>query len=154
MKIFIYIIFLEYIKISFSTTPLWNFEASSYDLLKETNNYEYEYMVNTGTVWGQNNVGKFTIYKKIYKINGVIKQENILNLNFTNELRNYSTEYEDIESAYINDRNTYFICPKGRFHVHFYSRYNGTNGIISFNLQDDTNWDLKCYYQYQQSIFK
>ena len=115
MKIFIYIIFLEYIKISFSTTPLWNFEASSYDLLKETNNYEYEYMVNTGTIWGQNNVGKFTIYKKIYKIDGVIKHENILNLNFPNDLRNYSTEYEDIESAYINDGNTYFICPKEDF---------------------------------------
>ena len=149
MKILIYIIFLEYIKISFSTTPLWNFEASSYDLLKERNSYEY--IVNTGTVWGQSNVGIFTIYKKIYKINGVIKQENILNLNFTNELRNYSTEYEDIESAYINDGNTYFVCPKGKFHVHYYSRYNGTNGIIYFNLKNDTNWDLKCFYQYQEN---
>ena len=140
MKAFIYIIFLVYIKISLSTTPIWNFEAASYNLLKNEDNY----LIKSGTIWGVSEDGGFEIYKKIYKNNGVIKEENNLILHYNYK---YSTKYEDIESAFLNEKGTYFICPKGKFHVYFYNRINGTNGILSVNLLNDTNWDLKCFYQ-------
>ena len=145
MKAFTYIIFLVYIKISLSITPFWNLEAFSYNLL------EGNYLIKSGNIWGEGNDGGFEIYKNIYKNNGVIQQEHYIILNY---IYKYSTEYEDIESAYLNEKGTYFICPKGKFHVHFYNRNNGTNGILSVNLNNDTNWDLKCYYQlYEHTLF-
>ena len=87
--------------------------------------------------------------KKYLKKNGVIVQENTLNLN---NLYYLNTNYEDIESVYLNIKGTYFICPKGKYHVHFYNKNNHTTGILSVNLIDDSDWDLKCYYQYQEKM--
>ena len=145
MKAFTYIIILVYIKISLPITPFWDFQASSYDLFQD----ELNFLIKSGTIWGEANDGGFEIYKNIYKNNGVIQQDHYIILNYNYK---YPTDYEDIESAYLNEKGTYFICPKGKFHVHFYNRNNGTNGILSVNLYNGTNWDLKCYYQLYEHI--
>ena len=150
MKFITFIIFLEYIKISFSTLPLWNFTASSYDLLEGVS---HEDDVSSYNIWGYNPNGyeQYRMHRKIYKhSNGSILQENTL---YLHNLEPLQTEYEDIESAYVNPNGTYFICPKGRFHAQYFNKNNKTRGIIineSFKVKN--NWDLKCFYQYNEHI--
>ena len=90
------------------------------------------------------------MHRKIYKNDdGSIKQENTL---YLNDLV-LSTNYEDIESIYVNSGGTYFICPKGKFHVHYYNKNSNANGNIKpENFKENNNWDLKCYLQFQEDI--
>ena len=80
-NILIYILFLEYIKISFSLVPLWNFENSAKDLLKSSS--KYEYIVSSGTLWGKedNFDETYTFKRIIYKRNDIIMQEHQLFIN-------------------------------------------------------------------------
>ena len=142
--LFFYIIFLKFTELLFSVIPLWNFENAAHDLLSNKN--EYEYTVSSGNIWGENSE-LFEIKRKIYRQqNGTIKEENRL---YLNNVDFGLTKYDDIESAFLNNNGTYFICPKGKFHVHFYNKNNGTNDIINLGINSNY-WDLKCHYQYQE----
>ena len=144
MKIFfISILFSIFFNKTISVVPTWNFDLSSKDLL-QNKNYE-EYGVKSGNFYGTNEQGFYTLYKKIYKENGFIKQINTINI----DNNNFTVDYEDVESAYRNDKYV-FICPKGKFHVQKYDLnekkvYNLTRD--NDNLRDKEYWDLKCFYQ-------
>ena len=151
MKIFLIgIIFLQFTNIIVSIIPVWNFDSSTQNLLNSEG--KYEYAINEGTVWAdQNNDGqndKFILKRRFYRENGKIKQENKLYIN--NEFFGF-TEYDDIESMYRhNDPHSYYICPKGRYHVYYYNLRDNTNyTLTNFTLQFSENdtWDLKCYHQ-------
>ena len=152
MKIFfICILFLQYIKIIFSIIPVWNLDSSGIKLLNKENNYKYTYDVASGTVWGYQQetfVLKRTIY--IDQETQLLKKENNL---FIKDDYIGTTEYDDIESAYRDlTQRTYYICPRGRYHVHYYNftdERNVVNGTLEIDkkFNDNENWDLKCYYQ-------
>ena len=146
-KILIYLLFFEYIKISFSLVPLWNFEKSAKDLLEKSQRYEYD--VTSGTLWGKEYgpyEETYTLKRIIYKKDDIIKQEHQLFIN--NQFFGYINDFDDIESVYRNKNNTVFICPKGRYHVYYYDFNNKKNDTIKIdNLKTDNYWDLKCFYQ-------
>ena len=73
MKIITFIIFLEYIKQSFSSLPVWDFGASSFDLL-QGNLYEDD--VGSGIIWGEktNNVYQnYRMHRTIKKDGGFVQ---------------------------------------------------------------------------------
>ena len=141
--IFLFSLFLIIFYKTISVVPTWNFDLSSKDLLE--NKYFEEYAVKAGGFYGVNPQGYYTLYKQLYKENGIVKQQNIINIDGTN----FTADYEDIESTYRNYENV-FICPKGKFHVQKYDLnqkkvYNLTRD--NDNLRDQEHWDLKCFYQ-------
>ncbi len=151
--IFIYIVFLKYIKLSLTIVPVWDFESKSIKL-----SLPFEYTVNSGNIYGEQNSNfqyeQFKINRTIYKDNGIVKYKQTLYLNGVNF---GTTIYNDIESAYKNSKGTYFICPKGKYHVHYYNKNGNSNdnGEITISyLKDKNNWDLKCYYQlWEKELF-
>jgi len=155
MKIFFScIIFLQYIKIIFAIIPVWNFKSSVKELLNDQNEYILDYEVSSGRIWGHNSEN-YSLRRKIYldSKTGIIRKENNL---YKDNVFFGSTEYDDIESAYRElNKQVYYICPKGRYHVYYYNITNEgkiENGTLKIDkvFNDNDNWDLKCYYQYYE----
>lgn len=144
--IFALILFLLFFNNSISVVPTWNFDSSSKNLL-ENGNLEYE--VKSGNFWGTNRVGNYTLYKKLYKENGLIKQINTIKID--NNI-NFTVDYDDVESAYRNDQYV-FICPKGKFYIQRYELNNKiVDNLTNVDLGQTEYWDLKCYYMYYEEI--
>ena len=123
--------------------PEWNFENASFNLLNETNNYRYSYIIYNKDVSNY----ELTLSKTIYKEGSEIKYENnldIINKNNNNEKFSVSVNWEDINNI-IFYNNILHICPKGNFHPYYYN--NQTLNIHSmYNFPTDvSSWDLKCF---------
>ena len=143
-KITIIFLFIQFIKISFSIVPLWNFEKSSINLLSNGDYYEDF----NGPIYGSN-TGYYSLKIKVSKYeNGIIAKEKFLTLDNNNNVIT-GLDYDEIESVYKNSKNNYFVCPKGNFHVHFYNLKEPSKNKLLQNgeLEDKNNWDLKCFYQ-------
>ena len=121
----------------------WNFENASFNLLNETNNYRYSYIIYNKNVSNY----ELTLSKTIYKEGGVIKDENnldIINKNNNNEKFSVSVEWEDINNI-IFYNNILHICPKGNFHPYYYNNQTlNTHSMYNFPT-DVSSWDLKCF---------
>ena len=123
--------------------PEWNFENASFNLLNETNNYRYSYIIYNKDVSNY----ELTLRKTIHKEGNVIKDENNLNIvnkNNNNEKFSVNVDWEDINNI-IFYNNILHICPKGNFHPYYYN--NQTLNIHSmYNFPTDvSSWDLKCF---------
>ena len=156
MKIFFFcLIFLQYIEIIFSVIPSWKFDSSTQALLNQTDDFVHEYIINSGTIWAHKNSvnqnDQFEFKRRIVKKQGVIKQENKL---YINGILFADTPYDEIESIYRNNNNNaYFVCPKGKFHVQIHHFDNGNNHYPlkkGDEVNEESNWDLKCFYQYYE----
>ena len=93
--------------------PEWNFENASFNLLNETNNYRYSYIIYNKDVSNY----ELTLRKTIYKEGSVIKDENnldITNKNNNNEKFSFNVDWEDINNITFYN-NILHICPKGSF---------------------------------------
>lgn len=150
-----YILFLLLIKLSFSIVPLWNYTSSTIKLLNRSNNYKYSYDVVNRELHGVSIKMTRTIYRDS---NNSTIQENRLFL----DGRDYgTTDYDDIESAYRNNTDSdklynYYVCPKGRYHVHLYEKNSTTHSLLKkegFNYEEyenKGNWSLHCFFQYNE----
>ena len=141
-KMVILFLFIKFIKITFSIVPLWNFEKASQNLLKDG---EYYYTFD-GPIYGTQK-GSYSLTIKVSKNeNGIIMKEKFLYLD-GNQIT--GMDYDEIESVYKNNKNNYFVCPKGKFFVYFYNINDPSKNKILQNgqLDDKKNWDLKCFYQ-------
>ena len=132
--IFILSIFNLLILVS-AIIPLWNFEASTIDLLSQSNSYSYEICSKNA---GSKNI---RITKTITKSNNIITEENTLYIGETS----FQTNWEDIESGYEYGSNIY-ICPKGKNHMNLYNN-NGFTELIPNGFSYDEDWELICYLQ-------
>ena len=95
-----------------SVIPLWNFEASTIDLLSGGSTYTY--IIYTGKVCSENN--NLELKKTISKAqNGIISEQNYLTINS----RQMQTNWEDIKSYCLNSE--IYICPKGKNHLNKYN---------------------------------
>ena len=128
----------------FSVIPLWNFEASTIDLLSSSSTYTY--IIYTGKVCSENN--NLELKKTISKNDGIISEQNYLTIN-ENQME---TNWEDIESIYCINGIIY-ICPKGKNHLNKYDSYsNSFSQIIPKEFSSNDNWELKCYQQYDYNL--
>ena len=163
MKIFFScLIILQYTEIIFSVIPTWKFDSSSQILLNGTNNFDHTYTINSGTIWGhqywkdgQYYNDEFVFKRIIYKEEGKVKQENLL---YINGFFFAKTPFDDIESIYRNNNKyKYYVCPKGKYHVYTYTINNANNMEIvkpDNGVNEESNWDLKCYHQcYEDYLF-
>ena len=132
--IFILSIFNLLILVS-AIIPLWNFEASTIDLLSQSNSYSYEICSKNA---GSKNI---RITKTITKSNNIITEENTLYIGETS----FQTNWEDIESGYEYGSNIY-ICPKGKNHMNLYNSNRFTE-LIPDGFSYDEDWELICYLQ-------
>ena len=143
MAIVLFLILIFYLFIlSSSIIPLWNFEASTINLLTESNSYTHTYQISSTYV---NSLSiNVKLEKTITKREGSIKEENIIYIG-----NSYSsiTDWEDIESAYYFNSKTY-ICPKGKNHMHYFSDDNLFE-MKPDGFSYDGDWELLCYYQPQ-----
>ena len=129
------VLYIELINISLSFFPTWNF----YDTAKEI----------TGD--------KIIIDKQSNNINIKIKKERqaILYLDNLNHLIINNTDlgyyiFDDIESGYKKNDEQYLLCPKGKFHLILLKWYQGYDEIIPNSLEEDEDWELKCFWQLDQ----
>lgn len=142
MKINLFcIIFCECIYISLSFVPLWNFDNSAIKLFPDLFNKRYKYT---------------PCNKDIYQ-NIKMNDELIVGNDDTFTYQNYiyingeklPANYTDVESAYEiteGGEKFYYVCPKGKFHLHRYKYYNDFIIIKPDGFNEVDDWELKCYY--------
>lgn len=101
---------------------------------------------------------KYTFRRIIEKKDGVVTFKNNFTCQFTNDDKNtlvvnQIVNFNDLESAYTDKSGKYYICPKGRNHVLYYT--DGQEGMIPIvpdNFEDKGDWELNCYLQYQKML--
>lgn len=142
MNAIVYILFSCIIKKTFLIVPIWNFESSAIDLLKDKGKHEYNSVDRL--LFNDFKITRFLSYDK-----GDLIVENLLYMEgrFVGKVN-----YGDIESAYIytgyNNIKKYYVCPKGKYHVHVYEiDNNNAYEIKNGNFPENEDWDLHCYYQ-------
>ena len=149
-----FFIFMNLIFLSLSIIPIWNFYESSTDLLPN-NEQRHEYLVKQITSHFDL---KYTFRRIIEKKDGVVTFKNNFTCQFTNDDKNtlvvnQIVNFNDLESAYTDKSGKYYICPKGRNHVLYYT--DGQEGMIPIvpdNFEDKGDWELNCYLQYQKNV--
>ena len=149
-----FFIFMNLIFLSLSIIPIWNFYESSTDLLSN-NEQRHEYLVKQITSHFDL---KYTFRRIIEKKDGVVTFKNNFTCQFTNDGKNtlvvnQIVNFNDLESAYTDKSGKYYICPKGRNHVLYYT--DGQEGMIPIvpdNFEDKGDWELNCYLQYQKNV--
>ena len=109
--------------------PEWNFENASFNLLNETNNYRYSYIIYNKDVSNY----ELTLRKTIYKEGSVIKDENnldITNKNNNNEKFSISIDWEDINNIFFYNnilQNTKNMMEKQENNIKDKVLYNNVN---------------------------
>ena len=148
------LIILNLIYLSFSIVPLWDFESSTINLLNSSNNFKYQYDITKRTV--HDNLW-FILTKTMEKGSNEATITNRLTLEYLNrhpveEIVNF----EEIETAYTDKSERYFICPKGCHHLLYNYSPDGVSlkELIPDNFVNDSDWELNCYYQYNQKDLK
>ena len=120
MKNFIFFnILLNILYFVFSVIPIWDFDASTTDLLSSSTSLTYTiYSETLGSTCNSN----IELSKTITKTGSSITEENTL------KIGTYTTtvSWEDIESIYCIDSQIY-ICPKGKNHM---NKFDGTSNTI------------------------
>ena len=143
MKRILFLFFiLELIGLSFSVVPIWNLKKVGKDIFDQSTKY-------------------FSIYEKAVHDNffvklslEITKQQNLIKKKYILEMDygNYKIEnapWEDIESAYTNKNDKFYICPKGKNHVFVYYKNNKRyEELKPENFNNNSDWELKCYYQH------
>ena len=136
MNILLSFFIIEIINNIFCVIPLWNFEASTKNLLSESNSYTYT--IYTGSACETNNI---QLKKTIIKNGNSISETNSIIINgYT-----HTTTWEDIESVYCVNSQYIYICPKGKNHMNLY-KDNQFYEIKAVGVSDSDNWELQCYY--------
>ena len=135
---------------SLSIVPLWDFQKSTIDLLSIRDPYDYD--ITDAVI---HDSMRFQLNKKIQKMNGQVEIKNTLIINYNDNI-NDEVPFQEIESAYTDKYGRYFICPKGRHHVYyFYPKGNIRKKELKHDdFVDEGDWELKCYYQYDQKNLK
>ena len=133
------ILYSQLIYLSFSIVPIWNFENSAINLFLSSN--EDSYILCSRKMYDL----EVKLERKLTKSGNTITQKNIIYI-YNDKIGEVS--WEDIESFYrIN--GTDFICPKGRYHMHFYKE-NDFIEVKPDTFSEEEDWDLQCYYQKDQ----
>ena len=134
-----YILFLLLIFNILNIIPLWDFNASTIDLLSR--NFTHTYEICSKKIFTLN----IKLVKTITKTENSIIEKNSIYINgsFISD-----TNWEDLESIYYLN-STIYICPKGRNHMNHMNIYHNFtfSEIKPYNFSYDDNWELKCYYQ-------
>ena len=140
----IYIFIFGFINKTCSVVPVWNLKKSGIDLFEK---YKLTYRIADATIHDD-----FHFYLDITlsKEGNIIKKTNLLQLGDYNYQIN-SAPWNDIESAYTNKNDKFYICPKGRYHIYvYYINSKNYKPLVpeDFNENSNDNWELKCYYQH------
>jgi hypothetical protein len=135
-KMFIIILILELINIIFSIVPIWKFENSAVDLLRDSK--EYSYNICDRFMYKLS----LKLQKTFTKNDDKISQKNTL---YIDDNKIGDVPWEDIESFYKID-NVPYICPKGKYFLNIY-KDNKLTQIIPQDFAENENWELLCYYQ-------
>ena len=119
----------------------WNFENASFNLLNESNNYRYTYIIYKNIAENY----EIILSKTIFKEGSLIKDENNLDIMINNN-KKYSNnvDWEDIDNI-ISYNNIVHICPKGEFHPFYYDGINLYNHSMYNFPTNAISWDLKCF---------
>ena len=139
------IIIIKLLIPGFLIIPLWNFQNSTIDLLSSNNTF-------TKKIYDKTLEGKeFKITKTIMKMeNGSRIETNTLNIN--NDEYEKDTIWEDIES--VNSlNNDIYVCPRGKNYMNKYNIGENFEEITSSSFGNQEEWDLKCYYQFNENHF-
>ena len=145
MKIFILLIFLKLINISFLSIPLWDLKSSSISLVSTLSP-----SINITIYNESSNNMKVTLIKNIKK-----ESDHIIIKNYISVLGKefIETIWEDIDSIYYIN-NKYYICPKGKNFLNEYinNRFEEIRPVSNYD-NEHNNWDLKCFFQSERNWF-
>ena len=151
-KIFSFFIFSNLLISSLSIVPIWKFTNSAIDLIEIENPYEYnivEKKLHDDLI--------YILTKSIERTaSGEIIIENWAKCKFDGS-SDYDVDskvsFEDIESAYTDKNQRYYICPKGRNHVFYQDTNRNIRNLTSSDFtNDNSDWELQCYYQHANKI--
>ena len=147
-------IFVNLLLLSFSIVPLWNFEKSTVNLLSGTTPFNYE--IKNKVL--HDNL-RYILKKTIQKKDGSVSITRTLTCQFTDNYRsglvvNQNVDFEDVESIYTDKADRYYICPKGSYHVLLDYGSTHMKPIVPSGFVDNGNWELRCYYQYDEKKLK
>ena len=123
---------------SLSVIPLWDFEASTINLLSESSTHNYTIYQNSvcNTYW-------VALKKAIKKEENGISEKNFISINNAE----FETSWEDIDGIYCLAGKLY-ICPKGKNHMNLFDSSKTFSEIIPNDFQNNNNnWELKCFWQ-------
>ena len=138
---YFYLILIKIIFI-FPIIPLWNFQNSVTELLTSSNSYSKIITIFEQTIYNK----KFKIIKTINKVDGVINEINKLTIDSEYDKE---TKWEGVESSY-EIYGTIYICPTGR---NYLNKYTGTGFVEIKPKELSGDWELKCFYQYNENFF-
>ena len=128
--IFIFIIILNLIIITFCPIPTWDFSKNSFELT----NLEFE--VCSKTTYDIT----AKIIKKIYKNTNPVSFKNYVKINEVEK----EVGFEDIDSVYKDQLNIgYLVCPRSKYHPFKFNE--GTYMTLSPNFNNGDDFQLKCY---------
>ena len=137
-KILFYLIIFQLFTSIFSVIPLWNFESSTINLLK--NSFYHIYYTFNGSACSNDEI---SISKTIMKFTNSISEKNYLII----DGHYFSVEFDDIESLHCHN-NIKYICPKGKFHMIQYIEEGFQLNIFKpDDFEESDYWELKCFYQ-------
>ena len=122
---------------SLSVIPLWDFEASTINLLSIVSSHTY--IIYEETVCYSYLI---KLKKIILRSENGISDKNYISINGNNE---FETSWEDIDYANCFNGKIY-ICPKGKNHMNLLEAPNTLIELIPNNFQNSNDWELKCFF--------
>ena len=144
---FDYFLIIVFINSVTTYIPIWDFKKTAIDLINNNDYLELTTEENTfyGDFW-------YKIIKKFNRNKYSISKKNILQLYFFENYRintviNKEVDFEEVSLAFASN-SLYYVCPKGKYHLHIYQDNSNPPTRISpknFNIAGD--WELKCYLQ-------
>ena len=146
-KIIFFFIFSNLIISSLSIVSIWNFTNSAIDLIEINNPFKYD-IVNTVIHDNLRHILTKTI-ERLTTGEITIERRVRCEYNGNSNAVNSIVYFEDIESAYTDKYQKYYICPKGNYHVFYQDTSGYIRNLTSDEFTDDkSDWELQCYYQF------
>ena len=137
MKSFFFFIIFKLLMPSLSVIPLWDFEASTIDLLSDGSSHTY-------IIYEENVCNSYLIKlkKTILREGNGISDKNYISINDNFE---FEISWEDIDYANCINGKIY-ICPKGKNHMNLLELPNTITELIPNGFQNSNDWELKCFF--------
>ena len=144
-KILFFILYLKLIALSNSFFPIWVFNN-----VAKPKSFKYEDHLEYIICDKDSNNVHITLTKQLKMSDLDNQTPNLLELDIDNYMGFFS--FEDIDSAYRKNVQYYFVCPKGKYHLHLFKWTYNFEILKPNSFSIDSDWELKCYWELEENL--